>query len=296
MGRLREALEEAAALPLMEALRRGVVESNRYPSDQLPALRTRMTLITCSAALQAHSALRYAEWRGVVAEWAAARLGDDLVPRVIGHAAPDKRHYVEPRSALRSLKTVDFLVHDGTDQVLPSSSPTLGPRSDASWAAVVQARRSSEDARRDAAESSLPVLLVSRSVTTPGVGSATFGLSVYNAGGGVAANAAVLLVVDGLFGRHLIDFLRPGETVSFGSTVVATGKLDNSRAFAYAETQNGRQLAWDDRGVRREFENGLAEMPLWDQVYNPFSPRDTLRRRKPVELLRGDVGPLWPVV
>ena len=90
MERLREALDEGAALPLMEALRRGVVESNRYPADQEPGLRTRMTMITGSAALQAHSALRYAEWRGVVAEWAAGRLGeapDDLRPRVIGYAA-----------------------------------------------------------------------------------------------------------------------------------------------------------------------------------------------------------------
>jgi mycofactocin system transcriptional regulator len=90
MRRLREALEEGAGLPLMEALRHGVVESNRYPPDQQPGLRTRMTMITGSAALQAHSALRYAEWRGVVAEWAAGRLGeapDDLRPRVIGYAA-----------------------------------------------------------------------------------------------------------------------------------------------------------------------------------------------------------------
>jgi hypothetical protein len=49
-----------------------------------------MTLITGTAALQAHSALRYAEWRGVVATWAAGRRGEarhDLVPRVIGYAA-----------------------------------------------------------------------------------------------------------------------------------------------------------------------------------------------------------------
>jgi hypothetical protein len=49
-----------------------------------------MTLITGTPALQAHSALRYAEWRGVVAEWAGERLGvapDDLWPRVIGYAA-----------------------------------------------------------------------------------------------------------------------------------------------------------------------------------------------------------------
>ncbi|MFT3866516.1 MAG: mycofactocin system transcriptional regulator [Solirubrobacterales bacterium] len=90
MERLRAALDEGADLPLMEALRRGVVESNRYPADEEPGLRTRMTLITGSAALQAHSALRYAEWRGVVADWAAARSGEapiDLRPRVIGYAA-----------------------------------------------------------------------------------------------------------------------------------------------------------------------------------------------------------------
>jgi TetR/AcrR family transcriptional regulator, regulator of mycofactocin system len=90
MKRLRETLDAGAELPLTEALRHGVVESNRYPDDQLPGLRTRMTLITGSAALQAHSALRYAEWRGVVADWAAARLGEapgDLLPRVIGYAA-----------------------------------------------------------------------------------------------------------------------------------------------------------------------------------------------------------------
>jgi mycofactocin system transcriptional regulator len=90
MERLRAALDEGEELPLMEALRRGVVESNRYPADQEPGLRTRMTLITGTAALQAHSALRYAEWRGVVAAWVAGRRGeapDDLLPRVIGYAA-----------------------------------------------------------------------------------------------------------------------------------------------------------------------------------------------------------------
>lgn len=90
MERLREELSAAEALPMMEALRQGVVESNRYPTDQEPGLRTRMTLITGTAALQAHSALRYAAWRGVVADWAAGRLGegpDDLRPRVIGYAA-----------------------------------------------------------------------------------------------------------------------------------------------------------------------------------------------------------------
>lgn len=90
MERLRTALGEGDELPLMEALGRGVVESNRYPAEQEPGLRTRMTLITGSDALQAHSALRYADWRGVVAGWVAERrreAPDDLLPRVIGYAA-----------------------------------------------------------------------------------------------------------------------------------------------------------------------------------------------------------------
>jgi TetR/AcrR family transcriptional regulator, regulator of mycofactocin system len=76
--------------PLHEALRRAGVESNRYPPDQLPELRIRMRLITRVPALQAHSMLRYAEWRAVVAEFVAARLDcapADLVPQVVAHAA-----------------------------------------------------------------------------------------------------------------------------------------------------------------------------------------------------------------
>jgi mycofactocin system transcriptional regulator len=89
--RLRGHLEESGAeVPLLEALRRAAVLSNRYPEEQLPALRQRLTLITTVPALQAHSMLRYASWRAVVAEWAAGRLGErpgDLVPQVLAHVA-----------------------------------------------------------------------------------------------------------------------------------------------------------------------------------------------------------------
>lgn len=88
--RLREHLDEGDSLPPAEALRRAAVLSNRYPAEQLPALRVRMTLITTAPALQAHSMLRYTAWRGAVAAWAAGRIGaapDDLVPEVVGHVA-----------------------------------------------------------------------------------------------------------------------------------------------------------------------------------------------------------------
>jgi mycofactocin system transcriptional regulator len=88
--RLRTHLDEGAGLTLAEALRRAAVLSNRYPDEQLPELRRRLTLITSAPSLQANSMLRYAAWRGAVASWAAGRLGlrpDDLVPEAISQAA-----------------------------------------------------------------------------------------------------------------------------------------------------------------------------------------------------------------
>lgn len=91
LGRLRE---ELSARPpdasLMETLRAAVIASNTYPPAAEGELRIRMTLITTVPALQAHSMLRYADWRNVVAEFAAERLGasaHDLIPRSLGYAA-----------------------------------------------------------------------------------------------------------------------------------------------------------------------------------------------------------------
>ncbi|MFF0011466.1 mycofactocin system transcriptional regulator [Streptomyces sp. NPDC005374] len=75
--------------PTMEALREAIVDFNRLDAEQIPWHRRRMRLILEVPALQAHSTLRYAEWRRVVAEFAAERLGqepDALRPQVIAHA------------------------------------------------------------------------------------------------------------------------------------------------------------------------------------------------------------------
>ncbi|HYB28994.1 MAG TPA: mycofactocin system transcriptional regulator [Solirubrobacteraceae bacterium] len=91
LDRLRQCLDAMPPdMPLHEALGRAVVRSNRYEDEQLPELRIRMRLITGVPALQAHSALRYAEWREVIAVWVARRLGcgaGDLVPQTVAHAA-----------------------------------------------------------------------------------------------------------------------------------------------------------------------------------------------------------------
>ena len=50
---------------------RGVVAFNIHNEDGVPSHRERMRLILETPALQAHSVLRYAEWRGVVADFVA---------------------------------------------------------------------------------------------------------------------------------------------------------------------------------------------------------------------------------
>lgn len=77
-------------LPVHEAIHRAVVEFNRFPADAHPPHRERMRLILTTPELQAHSVLRYAEWRQVIAEDVARRSGaqtEDLIPQVAGHVA-----------------------------------------------------------------------------------------------------------------------------------------------------------------------------------------------------------------
>jgi mycofactocin system transcriptional regulator len=90
LDRMRRWLGDIPAqTPLMDAIRAAVVAFNTYDPVIEAMHRRRMTLILTTPALQAHSTLRYAEWRAVVAEFAARRLGQspaDLQPRVIGYA------------------------------------------------------------------------------------------------------------------------------------------------------------------------------------------------------------------
>ena len=76
-------------VPLLDAIRLAVVGVNRYRAEDVPELRTRMSLISSVPALQASSAHRYDAWERAVSEFAAARLGeppDALYPLAIGRA------------------------------------------------------------------------------------------------------------------------------------------------------------------------------------------------------------------
>lgn len=76
--------------PLMEAVRIATVEFNRMPPEEERYHRERMALLLRVPTLLAHSTLRFASWRQVVAEFAARRLGlaeDALEPQAIAWAA-----------------------------------------------------------------------------------------------------------------------------------------------------------------------------------------------------------------
>jgi mycofactocin system transcriptional regulator len=76
-------------LPLLEGVRRAVVSVNSYTADDVPELRTRISLISSVPALQASAAVHYDAWESAVIEHAARRLGvspQSLLPRAIGRA------------------------------------------------------------------------------------------------------------------------------------------------------------------------------------------------------------------
>lgn len=77
-------------VPVLDAVHQAVLEFNHLDDDAAEQHRQRMTLLLTTPALQAHSVLRYTQWRQVIAEYAAARYGldaDDLLPRTIGHVS-----------------------------------------------------------------------------------------------------------------------------------------------------------------------------------------------------------------
>ena len=82
--------ESPQTLGLWERVHRAVVLFNEFPDDAQPPHRERMRLILHTPTLQAHSVLRYAQWRGVIAQYVAAETGadpSDHLPRLVGYVS-----------------------------------------------------------------------------------------------------------------------------------------------------------------------------------------------------------------
>jgi len=76
LDRMRSHLAEVPDdMPLAEALREAIIEFNSFPDDALSQHRQRMAVLLETPTLVAHSALRYADWRRVIADFTAARMG-----------------------------------------------------------------------------------------------------------------------------------------------------------------------------------------------------------------------------
>lgn len=78
-----------AGTGVMAAVRDAILDFNTFPASELIWLRRRMALILGTPALQAHSTLRYAAWRQVVAAFVGARVGlpaSDRLPQAVAHA------------------------------------------------------------------------------------------------------------------------------------------------------------------------------------------------------------------
>lgn len=88
---LRRSLESMPHdIPVYEAVHRAMIAFNHVDDAALAQHRQRMALLLRTPALQAHSALKYRQWREVITTYVAKRYGmdsGDLLPRTVGQAA-----------------------------------------------------------------------------------------------------------------------------------------------------------------------------------------------------------------
>lgn len=105
-----------AAVPdgvsLIDGLTDAIVAFNALPQGAEPQHRVRMAMVLHTPALQAHSTLRYAGWRAVVAEHAARHLGlaaEDFRPQLLAHqslascVAAYEQWLIHPKRKLEAL-------------------------------------------------------------------------------------------------------------------------------------------------------------------------------------------------
>lgn len=94
-------------VPMMAALRAGVVEFTRVPAEDVDQHRARMRLVLTEPELVARSLLKFDGWRQVIAEFAGRRLGvptTAFIPQVVGEVALGAavaayRHWIPRRNA-----------------------------------------------------------------------------------------------------------------------------------------------------------------------------------------------------
>ena len=119
--------------PLFEVIADAVMRFNRLHTDGPVAHRERMELILHTPALRANAALRHADWRAVVARYAARRMGvpaDELGPQLVAHVANGASNAAYEQWLRDESSDLFDLVHRAFNlvQALPGSEVTIsGP-------------------------------------------------------------------------------------------------------------------------------------------------------------------------
>jgi mycofactocin system transcriptional regulator len=90
VARIRGLLDETPDhLTIMDAVRRAVLAANRYRAEDVPELRTRMSLLSSVPELVASAAIHYDAWERAVVDFVARRSGQpagSLYPLAVGRA------------------------------------------------------------------------------------------------------------------------------------------------------------------------------------------------------------------
>jgi len=90
VGTIRALLAQSPGdLPIMEGVRRAVLAANHYRAEDVPELRTRMTLLSSVPELIASAAIHYDAWERAVGDFVGRRSGqpaDSLYPLAVGRA------------------------------------------------------------------------------------------------------------------------------------------------------------------------------------------------------------------
>lgn len=89
LGSFAESLATAGEVPMVDAIRLGVRRFNDVPPAERDNHRHRMRMLLNTPELIASSTVRYADWRGVIAEFVAERLDTDSaspVPQAVSWA------------------------------------------------------------------------------------------------------------------------------------------------------------------------------------------------------------------
>lgn len=82
--------QTAEGTPILDAVQRAILAFNEFEPDAIPQHRQRMRLLLTTPALLAHSELRYAAWRDVIARYVAGRTAlrpTDVIPCTVGRVS-----------------------------------------------------------------------------------------------------------------------------------------------------------------------------------------------------------------